>query len=48
MFKTFEEKADFSESARRTIFKSTARWSAAAVMAALWIQTLLFALLPAE
>jgi hypothetical protein len=48
MFKTFEEMARFGESARRVLFKSIARWTAATVIAALWIQTFLYAFLPAE
>jgi hypothetical protein len=48
MFKTFEELTRFGESTRRVLLKSIARWTAAAVIAALWIQTFLYAFLPAE
>jgi hypothetical protein len=48
MFKTFEELTRFGESARRVLCKSIARWTAASVIAALWIQTFLYAFLPAE
>lgn len=48
MFKTFEEIPRFGEGGRHTLFKSSARWSAAAAIAALWIQVLLFDLLAAE
>jgi hypothetical protein len=48
MFKTFEEIPRFGEDGRHPLFKSGARWSAAAVIAALWIQVLLFDLLAVE
>lgn len=48
MFKSLEEMMRFGESARQTLVKSIARWTAAAAMAALWIQTLFYAFLPAE
>jgi hypothetical protein len=47
MFKSFEELTRFGESARQILLKSIARWMAAAAMA-LWIQTFLYAVLPAE
>lgn len=48
MFKSFEELTRFGESARQVLLKSIARWTAAAMLAALWIQTFLNAFLPAE
>jgi hypothetical protein len=48
MFKTFEELTRFGESARQVLLKSIARWTAAGVIAALWIQTFLYVFLPAE
>jgi hypothetical protein len=48
MFESFEELTRFGESARKVLFKSIARWTAASAIAALWIQTFLYAFLPAE
>jgi hypothetical protein len=36
------------ERARRVVLKAIARWTAASAIAALWIQTFLYAWLPAE
>jgi len=48
MFESFEELTRFGESARKVLFKSIARWTAASAIAALWIQTFLYAFLPTE
>jgi hypothetical protein len=48
MFESFEELTRFGESARRILLKSIARWTAATVIAAIWIQAFLYAFLPAE
>jgi hypothetical protein len=48
MFKSLEELMRFGESARRVLLKSIARWTAAATIAALWIQAFVSGLLPAE
>jgi hypothetical protein len=46
MFKSFEELMRFGESARQVLLKSIARWTAAAAIAALWIQAFLCGFLP--
>jgi hypothetical protein len=48
MFKSLDEMTRYGESARQVLLKSIARWTAAASIAAAWIQTFLYALLPAE
>jgi hypothetical protein len=48
MFASFEELTRFGESARQVLLKSIARWMAASAIAALWIQTFLYAFLPAD
>ena len=48
MFESFEELTRFGESARQVLLKSIARWTAALAISALWIQTFLYAYLPAE
>jgi hypothetical protein len=48
MFKSLEELMRFGESARQVLLKSMARWTAAATIAALWIQAFLCGFLPAE
>jgi len=48
MFASFEELTRFGESARQILLKSIARWTAASAIAALWIQTFLYAFLPVE
>jgi hypothetical protein len=48
MFKSFEELTRFGESARRILLRSIARWTAATAIAALWIQTFLYAFLAVE
>jgi hypothetical protein len=48
MFKSFEELMRFGESASQVLLTSIARWTAAAALAALWVQTFLYAFLPAE
>jgi hypothetical protein len=48
MFKSFEELMRFGESARQVQLKSIARLTAAASIAAIWIQTFFYAFLPVE
>jgi hypothetical protein len=48
MFKSFDELARFGEGAGEVFVRSIARWGAAAGIAALWIQTFLYAFLPVE
>jgi hypothetical protein len=48
MFKSFEELVRFGEDAREVLFRSIARWTAAAGVAAFWIQAFMNSLLPAE
>jgi hypothetical protein len=48
MFKSFDELVRFGEDSRKVLFKSIAQWTAAAGIAALWIQAFLNFFLPAE
>lgn len=48
MFKSFDELTRFGEGAREVLARSIVRFMAAAGIAALWIQTLLFNFLPVE
>jgi hypothetical protein len=48
MFKSFEELMRFGENARSVQLRSIARLTAAASIAAVWIQTFLYVFLPAE
>ncbi len=48
MFKSFDELMRFGESARRDQLKSIARLTAAASIAAIWIQGFVYAFLPVE
>jgi hypothetical protein len=48
MFKSLDELTRFGESAREVLVKSTARLATAAGIAALWMQTFLYAFLPVE
>lgn len=48
MFNSLEEMMRFGESARQAAVKLIARLTAAASIAAIWIQGLFYAFLPAE
>ena len=48
MFKSLKELMRFGESACQVLLKSFARWTAAAAIAALWIQAFVSGFLPAE
>ena len=48
MFKSFEELMRFGETARQVRLKSIARLTAAASIAAIWIQGFFYAFLAAE